>query len=99
MTTWRKEFESNTDRRDSARVLSRYGEPLRRDDSPVVAVAPDESVLDIEFDDSYGLSQGPPVLIWTEERVYFPVVYDGSEWLGSAPRNPTAEGQRHVGGQ
>jgi hypothetical protein len=82
-TTWRKEFEN-------ARGA---------DSSPVVAVAPDEAALDVEFDNGYGGSEGPQVLIWTEERVYFPAVYDGSEWLGSAPRNPTTEGQAHVGGE
>ena len=82
-TTWREAFEK-------AR-----GE----DSSPVVAVAPDEATLDVEFDDGWGGSCGPQALIWTEERVYFPVVYDGSEWLGSAPRNPTTEGQAHVGGE
>lgn len=91
-TTWRKQFEE-------AREFSRYDEPVRRDDSPFVAVAPDEAALDVEFDAGYGGAEGPPVLIWTEDRVYFPVVYDGAEWLGSAPRNPQAEGQAHVGGQ
>jgi hypothetical protein len=42
---------------------------------------------------------GEDVLIWTEERVYFPVVYDGAEWMGSAPRAPQPAGQGHVGGQ
>ncbi len=85
MTTWRKAFEAE-----------RTGSP---DSSPVVAVAPDESVLDVEFDPGYGGSEGPAVLIWTESHVYFPVVYDGAEWLGCAPRNPVPEGQEHVGGQ
>jgi hypothetical protein len=65
----------------------------------LLAVAPDESVLDVEFDDSYGLANGPHFLAWTETRVIFPVVYDGAEWVGSAPRNPQPEGQEHVGGQ
>lgn len=84
MTSWRKQFD-----------IARYG----GDTSVVIAVAPDEAVLDVEFDDGYGGSCGPPVLIWTEDRVYFPVVYDGAEWMSSAPRNPTAEGQFHVGGE
>jgi hypothetical protein len=96
MTTWRTEF-------DQARKGHSYGllgiDTTTRDDSPVVAVAPNESVLDIPFDGGFGSSSGPPVLIWTEERVYFPVTYDGSESLGSAPRNPTSEGQSHVGGE
>ena len=85
MTTWRQLFDYA--RRDAS------------DTSPVVQVAPNESVLDVEFDDGYGISEGPDVLVWTEDRVYFPVVYDGSEWLESAPRNPTTDGQGHVGGQ
>lgn len=84
MTTWRKRFEEERENEEDA--------------SPVVAVAPDEATLDVEFDAGYGGENGRPVLIWTEQRVYFPVCYDGSEWIGSAPRNPTTEGQGHVGG-
>ncbi len=69
------------------------------DGSPIEAIAPDSGVLGVEFDSGFGTSEGPPVLVWTRDRVYFPVVYDGAEWLGSAPRHPTAEGQRHLGGQ
>lgn len=86
MTTWRKEFES-------------VRGAIEFDDERVIAVAPDESVLDVEFDDGYGSAQGPAILIWTERFVYFPVVYDGAEWLGSAPRYPRASGQSHVGGE
>ena len=68
-------------------------------DGPIVAVAPNEEALDVQFDDGFGGSEGPAVLIWTERYVYFPVVYDGSEWLGRAPRNPQSEGQQHVGGE
>lgn len=85
MTTWRAEL---------AEAMAEVSDP-----GPVVAVAPDESVLDVEFDAGYGGSRGQPVLVWTEDHVYFPVVYDGAEWLGSAPRNPRGEGQGHVGGQ
>lgn len=84
-TTWQEAF-------DSERVDV-------RDTSPVIAVAPNEAALAVRFDPGYGGSEGPAVLIWTEERVYFPVVYDGAEWMGSAPRNPQPEGQSHVGGQ
>lgn len=64
-----------------------------------IAVAPDEAALDVEFDPGYGTSEGPAILVWTETDVWFPVVYDGAEWLSSAPRNPQPEGQRHVGGE
>jgi hypothetical protein len=84
-TTWRAEL---------AAAMESESDP-----GPIVAVAPDESVLDVKFDDGFGGSEGPSVLVWTEARVYFPVTYDGSEWLGSAPRNPQAAGQGHVGGE
>ena len=91
MTTWRDEL--------AVARKPPYGETRPIDASPVVAVAPDEGALDVRFDSGYGGSDGPHVLIWTEERVYFPVTYDGAEWLGSAPRNPQPEGQPHVGGE
>jgi hypothetical protein len=68
------------------------------DPGPVVALAPDEATFDIKFDAGYGGTNGRQVLAWTATRVYFPVCYDGSEWLGSAPRNPVTEGQYHEGG-
>jgi len=84
-TTWRQEL-------DEARKEA-------GDDSEIVAVAPREANLDVTFNEGFGGSEGPHLLVWTHERVYFPVVYDGAEWLGSAPRNPQADGQRHVGGE
>lgn len=63
------------------------------------AVAPNEEALDVAFDSGFGGSEGPAFLVWTTTHVYFPVVYDGSEWVSSAPRNPTNEGQAHVGGE
>ena len=62
------------------------------------AVAPNEAALDEEFDARYGGPEGPNFLVWTTTHVWFPVCYDGAEWVGSAPRNPTNEGQEHVGG-
>jgi hypothetical protein len=84
-TTWRKELQQ-------ARASA-------GDQSEIVAVSPGETVLDVSFDDGYGGAEGPAVLIWSEERVYFPMTYDGSEWLDSAPRNPQPDGQAHVGGE
>jgi hypothetical protein len=34
---------------------------------------------------------GKPFLLWTNDRVYFLVIYDGKEWAGSVPRNPTSD--------
>jgi hypothetical protein len=83
-TTWRAQLE--TQRSDAADV------------SPILAYAPNEEAFDVVFDDNYGGTEGQPVLAWSGTHVYFPVCYDGAEWLGSAPRNPQNDGQSHVGG-
>lgn len=82
--TWRKGYEDESSNRD--------------DTSSIVSVYPNFDVLDIEFDDGFGCAEGPPFLLWTENYVYFPVQYDGSEFIGSAPRNPCNIAQFHVGG-
>jgi hypothetical protein len=58
-----------------------------------------EDGLNREFNDGYGGSEGEPFTAWGEKYVYFPVVYDGAEWVGSAPRNPCDEKCSHVGGE
>ena len=55
--------------------------------------------LDRKFNSGYGGSEGSSFTLWTKNRVYFPVVYDGSEWAESVPRNPCAEATKHVGGE
>ena len=62
-------------------------------------LAPNAAAFNAEFYDGYGTAEGPPVAAWTRRRVYFPVTYDGAEWLDSAPRAPQENGQEHVGGQ
>lgn len=65
----------------------------------IVGHAPDtKSWMDVPFDDGYGSQQGCPFTLWTKNRVYFPLCYDGSEWVGSAPRNPCDEEMGHQGG-
>jgi hypothetical protein len=58
-----------------------------------------EAELLERFDCGYGLSSGKPFTAWTDKRVYFPVVYDGAEWVGSVPRNPCDEATPHHGGE
>ena len=50
------------------------------------------------FDDGFGCVEGVPFTLWTKNFVYFPVVYDGAEWVGSVPRNPNGVATPHVGG-
>ena len=54
-----------------------------------------------EFDGGFGHSEGPEFTLYTAGWVYFPAVYDGSEWAASVPRNPPTEPTptEHVGGQ
>ena len=54
--------------------------------------------LDAKFDSGYGIQEGCFFTLWTKTRVYFPVCYDGSESVGSAPRDPCSEACKHVGG-
>ena len=54
--------------------------------------------MDKEFSCGYGSVEGVPFTAWSENRVFFPVCYDGSEWVDSVPRNPCDEKTEHCGG-
>ena len=41
-----------------------------------------EEELNKVFNDGYGGSQGCGFTVWSDNYVYFPVVYDGAEWVG-----------------
>lgn len=66
------------------------------DDLIKIAIPPGH--LDLEFDSSYGAPEGCPFTAWSENFVYFPIQYDGAEWVGSAPRNPCDMTTEHQGG-
>lgn len=53
---------------------------------------------DTQFNCGYGCEEGSAFTVWTKNRVYFPVVYDGSEWCGSVARNPNDLSTPHQGG-
>ncbi len=84
MTTWRKELES---------AFIETG-----DDFDKMVSTLSEQELDREFDDGYGGTNGSPFTAWGEAFVYFPVCYDGAEWVGYAPRNPCDRATNHWGG-
>jgi len=69
------------------------------DGDTLIACTLTEEEMDVEFYDGYGGSEGKPFTAWSETRVYFPIVYDGAEWVGSAPRNPCDEACSHEGGE
>ncbi len=54
--------------------------------------------LNKDFDAGFGGTEGTPFTAWGEKYVYFPICYDGAEWVGSAPRNPCDEKCEHQGG-
>ncbi len=83
MFTWRKMIEEERE---------------ARGDGPILECTLTDKQLDLEFDCGYGGTEGPAFTAWSEKRVYFPCCYDGSEWCGSAPRNPCDEATEHQGG-
>ncbi len=73
-------------------------EDIARGDKIIACTLSEEELLE-EFDDGFGGSQGKPFTAWSEAYVYFPVVYDGAEWVGAAPRKPCDLATDHVGGE
>jgi hypothetical protein len=59
----------------------------------------DMSILDIKFDSGYGGTEGMSFRLYTKTRIYFPIKYDGSEWVESLPIDPNSkEKPFHFGG-
>jgi len=83
-TTWRKEL---TDAMEAHKES--WGD----------VISQTEFNPDRKFYAGYGSAEGEAFTLWTNKRVYFPVVYDGSEWVESVPRNPCNEITDHFGGQ
>jgi hypothetical protein len=50
------------------------------------------------FDGGFGSPEGIPLVAWGAKYVYFPIVYDGAESIGCAPRNPPHAPLEHQGG-
>lgn len=68
------------------------------DETPIVACTLSDEGMNRPFDNGYGVTCGDHFTAWSEKRVYFPICYDGAEWVGSAPRHPCAEALEHQGG-
>lgn len=54
--------------------------------------------LNVKFYHGYGGTEGKPFTVWTMRHVYFPVQYDGAEWVDWVSRHPDGKPTRHVGG-
>ena len=64
----------------------------------VVSNTMTDGEMDVVFNSGYGCPEGIPFTLWTERYVYFPVVYDGREWVGCVARNPDGKATGHQGG-
>ena len=51
-----------------------------------------------EFHSGYGGVEGVPFTAWSAKTVYFPICYDGAEWVGSVSRHPDGKPTEHQGG-
>lgn len=50
------------------------------------------------FDAGSGATEGKPFTAWSSRTVYFPLNYDGYEWVGSVSRHPDGQPTEHQGG-
>lgn len=57
-----------------------------------------EEEMNQDFDSGYGGTEGCPFTIWTNKTVYFPICYDGAEWVGYVSRHPDGKPTDHQGG-
>lgn len=73
-------------------------EKLVENQDVLVACTLNDEGLDKEFDSGFGGEEGAPFTAWGETWVYFPICYDGAEWVGCAPRNPCDWALEHQGG-
>lgn len=83
--TWRELIEQE---------MKQHGESF--DD--VVGSTLSDNGLDEPFTPGSSIVEGVSFTLWTEDRVYFPTRYDGSEGVGSVPRDPNDEATSHIGG-
>lgn len=52
----------------------------------IIACTLSDKLMGVKFDTGFGCANGLPFAAWSDEWVYFPVEYDGSEWVGRASR-------------
>jgi hypothetical protein len=85
MTTWRKELELAFQEHDD-------------NFENVIDFAPKgDEWLNYYFDDYSKTIEGSSFTIWTKKRVYFPILVDGIESVGSVARYPDEKAINHIG--
>ena len=78
-------------------MLQEEFEKNKEDFSKMVTTLTEEE-MNREFDSGYGGTEGAYFTAWGDKYVYFPICYDGAEWVGTAPRNPCDKKMAHQGG-
>ena len=96
--TWREEITREMKRRgdDWKHMVYLTASANPNNDDPLEDDTPPS--IDRTFDSGYGGTRGDHVTVWTTRFVYFPVCYDGAEWVGSVHRDPVQVANAHVGG-
>lgn len=83
MTTWKKQLE---------KAMAKHGETIR----DIEANTMNRKEMNEEFYNGYGGAEGIPFTVWTAKSVYFPVEYDGAEWVGRVARHPDGQPTKHI---
>ena len=55
-----------------------------------------DSLQDYYFDDDSNIVEGVPFTLWTKNRVYFPLSFEGSAWVGSVSKIPNGIATAHL---
>ena len=85
MENWKKLLET---------AMQERGETL----ADLVSTTLSDEDMTTEFYGGHKAEQeGVPFTAWSENTVYFPVCYDGSEWVGSVSRHPDGKSTPHQG--
>lgn len=96
MTSWRKMLLNAYNLTPDDLTYLKIGQnPDSRWDDDVERYPTEDEFWDKEFDSGYGLNEGVPFYALTKDHVYFPVNYDGSEWISRVPRNPCDDYDPH----
>ena len=77
--------------------MESWAEMLTEFQDKIIACTLTDEEMARKFDTGYGDPEGLPFTAWSEDWVYFPGVYDGSEWIARAPRKICDHSCRHVG--
>ena len=82
-TTWRNKIKEKMNANDDS-----WENIVMANISPNENINDKTASFDRVLDDDYGSPEGDYFTVWTRDFVYFPCEYDGSEYVGSVPRNP-----------